>query len=253
MNTEQKLLKNWTDGAQSYSELIKEELAGFQRRAWLDVILENSGRGGHTDPMNILDVGTGPGFFAIILSLAGHRVRAIDCTEAMIAEARLNAADAGSDAVFSVSDSHALDFPDASFDLIVSRNVAWTLLDAAKAFAEWRRVLRPGGRVLIFDANWNLHLFDEERKRAYDADIATYKKAFDEVPPEHNDEMLAYRRSMPMCQRRRPQWDLGALVDAGFVRLECETNINEQIYDEKSNVLYRSTPMFMIAAQKAEA
>lgn len=33
--------------------------------------------------MKILDVGTGPGFFAIIMSLAGHEVTAIDCTQAM--------------------------------------------------------------------------------------------------------------------------------------------------------------------------
>ena len=196
MNTEQKLLKNWTDGAQNYSNLVKDELASFQRQAWLDIILENAG---HAGSMDVLDVGTGPGFFTIILSLAGHRVRGIDCTEAMIGEARSNAAAAGIDAAFAVSDSHELEFSDGSFDLVVSRNVAWTLLDAEKAFAEGKRVRRPGGRVLIFDANWNLYLFDEERKRAHDAEAEAYRAAFGEEPFErHNDERLNHRRSMPM-------------------------------------------------------
>lgn len=248
MDTVQKLIKNWTDGAEKYSTSVKEEMATFQKQAWTGIILENAGG---TGSMDILDVGTGPGFFAVILSLAGHRVRGIDCTEAMLAEARANAAEAGVSPEFSLSDSHDLPFADNSFDLVVSRNVAWTLLDADKAFAEWLRVLRPGGRTLIFDANWNLYLFDEEQKRKNDADIAAYRETFNEDPAGYTHDGLDYRRSMPMCRRRRPQWDLGALVDAGFVRLVCETNINERVYDAKRKVLYRSTPMFMIAAEKA--
>ena len=45
----------------------------------------------HLRKMNILDVGTGPGFFAIILTLAGHNVVGIDITEEMIQRAKVNA------------------------------------------------------------------------------------------------------------------------------------------------------------------
>ena len=49
-----------------------------------------------------------------------------------------------------------------SFDLIVSRNVIWNLEYPKEALAEWARVLAPGGRMVYFDANWYLYLYDEE-------------------------------------------------------------------------------------------
>lgn len=247
MNHEERTLSNWTGEAQDYSNHIRNELDSFLKQAWTDIILENAGAPGVLD---ILDVGTGPGFFAIILSLAGHRVSAVDYTEAMLAAARENADDAGVSPAFSVSDSQHLHFPDECFDLVVSRNVAWTLADAGRAFAEWRRVLRPGGRALIFDANWNRYLFDEDAKRTRDADSAAYTATFGEKPAVHSAEMLEYRRSLPMSRRIRPQWDLGALVDAGYRIVYCDTNINDRIYDEKKRILNRSTPMFMLVAEK---
>lgn len=57
---------------------------------------------------------------------------------------------------------------------------------------------------------------------------------------------------MPMCQRVRPQWDLGALVDVGFDRIECNTDINTRIYNELEQTLYRSAPMFRIVAKRAK-
>ena len=46
-------------------------------------------------------------------------------------------------------DSHALSFEDNTFDLLINRNVTWTLYDPEKAYKEWYRVLKPGGRLLI--------------------------------------------------------------------------------------------------------
>ena len=58
-------------------------------------------------------------------------------------------------ALFRKMDCHALDFPDATFDLIISRNVVWTLYDPTKAYGEWTRVLKPKGSIVVFDAAWN--------------------------------------------------------------------------------------------------
>ncbi|WHH56817.1 class I SAM-dependent methyltransferase [Petroclostridium sp. X23] len=46
-----------------------------------------------------------------------------------------------------------LPFEDESFDMVISRDMAWTLLEPERIMAEWRRVLKKGGRVLYFDAN----------------------------------------------------------------------------------------------------
>ena len=56
----------------------------------------------------------------------------------------------------------SLPFDDNSFDCIISRNVTWTLLDTKQSYQEWLRVLRPGGKILIFDANWNLKYHDKK-------------------------------------------------------------------------------------------
>ena len=155
------VIKNWTESSGNYSKLIERELASFKRQAWTELILANAGKSGK---LKILDVGTGPGFFTIIMSMAGNDVTAIDCTQAMLDEAQNNAKRNGVSPRFLLSDTQETPFDDESFDLIISRNVAWTILDAEKAYAEWRRILRPDGRVLIFDANWNRDL---ERLREF--------------------------------------------------------------------------------------
>ena len=50
----------------------------------------------------------------------------------------------------SVMDGTKLDFPDESFDLVIASDVLEHIDDEALALREWRRVLRPGGRLLVF-------------------------------------------------------------------------------------------------------
>jgi ubiquinone/menaquinone biosynthesis C-methylase UbiE len=244
---EEKLLANWTAGAANYSVIVNRELHSFKRQAWLDLIRENLGKDGALD---VLDVGTGPGFFAILMALEGHRVTAMDCTESMITEAQANARYEGATVNFILGDSHATDFPGEAFDLIISRNVTWTLLDADKAYSEWRRLLKPRGRALIFDANWNLRLFSEEVMREYESSMEEYRRLFGETVPGLTDAELDYRRSMPMCRRIRPQWDFDALLRAGYRKISCDMDIGRRIYDEKELVKYRVNPMFMLIAER---
>ena len=248
MKQEEKLIKNWTESSSGYSSSILKELNSFKKQAWTDLILNNAGKEGK---LKILDVGTGPGFFAIIMSLQGHDVSAIDCTQAMLDEAKRNAALYSVEPLFIQSDTQCLDFADDTFDLVISRNVVWTIMDAEKAFQEWRRVLKPGGRMIAFDANWNLRLFNEEKRREYERDQEEYKKRYTDIPfPVHSAEMDDFRKGMPLCAEIRPQWDLCALVRVGFKRIVCETDLREQIYDEREQLINRSTPMFMIIGEK---
>ncbi|MDR2433931.1 MAG: methyltransferase domain-containing protein [Treponema sp.] len=243
----EKLLANWTAGTAAYSAIVNRELHSFKRAAWLDLIRKNAGNGGM---LNALDIGTGPGFFAILMALEGHRVTAVDCTESMIAEARLNAEREGASVNFMLADSHATDFADETFDLIISRNVTWTLLNADKAYSEWKRILKPEGRVLIFDANWNRRLFDEKVLKEYERSMDDYQRLFNEKVPDFTEAELDYRRSMPMCGRLRPQWDFDALLRVGYRKISCDMDIGRRVYDEKELVKYRVNPMFLLIAQK---
>lgn len=243
MNAEEKLKQNWTNGANNYSNIVKEELSGPLRKAWTDIILENAPK---KTGMDILDIGTGPGFFAIIMEQAGNNVTAVDCTEAMIEQARKNASDEGVSPMFMVSDGQKLNFSDESFDMIISRNVAWTLIDAESAYMEWRRLLKPNGRVIIFDANWNYRYFNSEQMKKYIEDMKNYEHIFNKPAPTFTKEEEDYRKSMPMCARKRPQWDLKTLVNVGYKKIYCDLDISDRIWDEERQVLNKSTPMFMI-------
>ena len=167
------LLKNiekyWTNRAEGYSQVNLEELAGEKWPVWLSVIEEHMPKV-ERKGIRILDIGTGPGFFSIILSRAGYQVTAIDYTEEMLKKAKNNAGILADKIEWYQMDAQALRFADNTFDMIVSRNVTWNLEHPDRAYYEWMRVLKPGGGLLNFDANWYHHLFDEEKRAAYEAD-----------------------------------------------------------------------------------
>jgi len=51
-------------------------------------------------------------------------------------------------------DAEAPAFPEGTFDVVISRHVVWTLTDPSKAISNWKRLLKPGGRVVIIDGIW---------------------------------------------------------------------------------------------------
>ena len=69
----------------------------------------------------------------------------------MIDHAEHMAAVLGLDARFLIMDAEETDFQDESFDVLVTRNLTWTLPHIARAYREWYRLLKPGG-VLIMNA-----------------------------------------------------------------------------------------------------
>ena len=104
----------------------------------------------------VLEVGCGPGHLA--LRLADRHlldVTGIDLDPAMIERARANAARAERSERTPPSlvegDVAALPFPDGSFDLVVSTLSMHHWDDPATGLAEIARVLRPGGRALVWD------------------------------------------------------------------------------------------------------
>lgn len=150
--------ERWEHSAKGYSDGIQQDFDTKVVETWQNLILHHIVL---TDkPLEILDVGTGPGYFATILSMAGHNVTAIDCAKNMLEEAKINADMHHVYPKFYQMDSHLLSFQPESFDMIVSRNVTWTLYDPIHAFKQWHHVLKPGGKLVIFDANWHLHQFE---------------------------------------------------------------------------------------------
>lgn len=240
----------WSNRAQGYSDVNVEELQSLKRQQWQEAILAQAPSDGRQ--LNVLDIGTGPGFFAIIMAQAGHRVTAVDATEKMLMQARQNAANYDVAIEFVQSDVHTLPFEDEQFDLIVTRNVTWNLANPAQAYDEWHRVLKKGGRLINFDANWYLYLFDNKLREQFEQDRAATQRL--NIPDHYADTdtaaMETIARRLPLSRERRPQWDLNTLLQIGYRRLLVDTKIGETLWDEAEKINYRSTPMFMVIAQK---
>jgi ubiquinone/menaquinone biosynthesis C-methylase UbiE len=97
-------------------------------------------------------VGTGLAFEKIIEANPSGRNEGIDLTDAMLARAEARARKTGSGNFrLSVGDAYDLEFGDDSFDVVVN-NYMFDLLpeqDFPRVLSEFRRVLRPGGRLVI--------------------------------------------------------------------------------------------------------
>lgn len=116
-------------------------VAEAQERVLLDFTGEPAG-------LAVLDIGTGTGRAALPLAARGARVTGADSSAEMLKVAEAHAAQAGLTVTFVQGDAHALDFPDAAFDLAVSLRVLMHTPDWQRCLGEMCRVSR--GRV-IFD------------------------------------------------------------------------------------------------------
>jgi len=117
-------------------------------------------------PATVLDIGCGTGLFAERLraALPDSRVFGVDLVADMLAQGapRWNH---HADAVFPVQgDSERLPFASGSFDFVTCANSFHHYPDQEQAVAEMRRVLKPGGRLLLLDgyrdAPWGWFIYD---------------------------------------------------------------------------------------------
>lgn len=245
----------WTGRAASYSEVNQLELATQQRQKWSDCLhTEIARQFPERTPgsLRVLEVGTGPGFFAILLRELGYDVTAIDLTPAMLEEAKKNAGELADRICWMEMNAEALRFKDESFDVVVSRNLTWNLPHPGKAYAEWARVLKPGGLLLNFDANWYAYLFDDEAQAAYDRDRANSAEqgVWDQNVGENFDVMEDIARRVPLSSIRRPDWDLTLLQGLGL-HAEADEQIWQRVWSEEEKLNLASTPLFMVRALRA--
>jgi SAM-dependent methyltransferase len=117
--------------------------AGVQR--YRDLIFENcAGK-------RILEYGCGLGGQAFALAGRGASVTGIDISDVAVAQAKRRAAAYSPQQLrFVKADAEALDFPDASFDLVCGSGILHHL-DLEKSLAEVRRVLASGGRGVFYE------------------------------------------------------------------------------------------------------
>ncbi|MFC7533829.1 class I SAM-dependent methyltransferase [Actinoplanes sp. GCM10030250] len=145
----------------------------------------------------ILDVGAGTGR-NLPHYPAGAAITGIDLSPAMLAHARRRAADLGLAADLREGDAEHLPFADGSFDTVVCALSLCTIPDPRAALAEMRRVLVPGGRLLLLDhirSSW---------------------------PPVHAVQWLLERITVPTAGEHFTRRQLPLVREAGFDVVETE-------------------------------
>ena len=238
----QNIQKYWTKRADSYAF---GQFTDDNENRWMKIVLREfpEGKG-----LKVLDIGTGPGFFAINLAKRGYEVTAVDYTPAMLEEAKRNAGVYRDSIRFMQMDAQKLTFSDETFDVVISRNLTWNLENPQKAYKEWRRVLKKDGVMLNFDAGWYEYLYDEEKAKQFKQDRENVERAgcFDYNGYEDADKMEEISRSLILSKVKRPQADLQMMLEAGFTKFYVDTEIWKETLDEEEKVNYASTPGFLL-------
>ena len=248
----------WTNRARGYSEYNQQEMADARRTMWRDKLLSLLGNQfPEKEPkeIKILDVGTGPGFFAILLAEAGYQVTAVDYTEEMLKEAQSNAGGLAECIVWKTGDAQALDVESNSFDAVVTRNVTWNLPRPDLAYKEWLRVLKPEGVLYNFDADWYGHLYNEEKRSSYEKDRRQTEEqnVEDYYSGTDIEKMEEIARQVPLSRLERPKWDIETMKKSGFLDVACDEEVWKEVWTEEEIINNSTSPIFLLTGRKRDA
>ncbi|MDY0131019.1 MAG: class I SAM-dependent methyltransferase [Methanosarcina vacuolata] len=141
-------IREWWDNAEhDYDAIAAHGVhSEEEKELWTEAITQILGT---EQKLKILDMGTGTGFLALLLTELGYDVTGADWAQSKLEKAKKKMEIAGSSVNFVVEDAENLSFEAEKFDAVVSRHLIWTLANPASAFKEWARVTKSGGKVLI--------------------------------------------------------------------------------------------------------
>ncbi|THK37855.1 SAM-dependent methyltransferase [Ensifer sp. MPMI2T] len=218
----------WSERAATFDlspghEIFSEE----ERAAWHQLIRRHLGEGG--DRM-ALDLASGTGVVSHLLDDLGFRVTGLDWAEPMLERARNKARERRRKISFRMGDAENTMEPDEHYDAVVTRHLVWTLVDPAVAFAEWLRVLKPGGRLLVVDGDF---VNTNALERLFSKLSAWGQRAglLKADSPSGSRAMMETHRSIlsrvHFSQGARAEEVANLLRKVGFVDVEIDTDLSE--------------------------
>jgi ubiquinone/menaquinone biosynthesis C-methylase UbiE len=188
----QSKLNRWNQLRYSLHSLYYDRLVGFIEKIRSTAIeFLNPG-----DNDNILIIGAGTGLDLKYLR-ATQRIIAVDITPAMLMKLKKRNKKLQLNAQAIVMDAHHLTFQNEMFDCVILNFILSVIADPKQCFDEARRVLKPGGKILVFDK-----FLDDHEKPSFVRSVANKISAFlfSELTRRFSDIVAADKWKIEMRQ-----------------------------------------------------
>ncbi|MDO4178608.1 MAG: class I SAM-dependent methyltransferase [Phascolarctobacterium sp.] len=238
----QRIENYWNNRASDFKNQSIAEMKNERYDDWLEIINKYIPK---QKKLRVLDIGTGAGYMAMLLASQGHIVTGVDLCANMISAAKEASSLLDLQCDFMQQDAEKLSFPEEYFDVIITRNLTWTLINVSEDYKLWFSFLKQNGVLINFDADYGQSTFGARLKPS-----ATPQPT---LPPKNNlhgnlssetlAECNAIKSVLEISQHRRPGWDVNILRECGFKNIYLEFNLHK-------NVPFRQGGMFGIFAYK---
>jgi ubiquinone/menaquinone biosynthesis C-methylase UbiE len=199
-----------------------------------------------------LDVGAGTGFLSYILQEMGIDVIGMDLSLGMLSRARETSCQRQQQLDFCQGDAELVPFRSSSFDIVVSRHLLWTLPNPGRALAEWKRILKPGGRMLAIDGNW----FDPSAGKKLARKFSDIFNSFscNRNPVPFKKFYKPIERHLPLYQASQPDRCLALFKAAGLedVSLDRLNEVN-YFYKKRAGISFQlanANVIFLVKGNK---
>ena len=243
----QYLKEKWSEYAHKHSGYSESSklYSGNNKESWKEILTNAFGT---TDTLKVLDVGTGPGTMAFILAELGHNVTGIDLSEGMVEKAMEHAMKFNLPVKFRQGDAENLPFEDEFFDAVVNRHLLWTLPNPDKAIAEWSRVLKTGGRMVIIDGVWSDKSLKSRMKQFFARLLILVTERYN--PWNRYDSNM--QKQLPFAREtNRPAVDIAMLRNARMSDIDVMRDIDRRTQTWLCRLKYRALGnQFLIKAIK---
>ena len=235
-NKKEYIADYWNSRAEDFAKLRREEFQSGKKALWLEEI---KSKVAITKDMKILDVGCGTGYFSLLLAKEGAKVTGIDLSEAMVAQSKAWAIKEKLTVDFLVMDAEQLQFPEDTFDLVISRNVTWDLPHPIEAYRQWLRVLKPQGTLLNYDGEYAKD-FDKQKSG---------KGANKGVSLTQMEQCHTIYQMLSISGENRPSWDEKILKELTGKQCQLDQEVSKRLYGA-NDYFDSGTPIFCVSITK---
>ncbi|WP_137157906.1 class I SAM-dependent methyltransferase [Rhizobium sp. FKL33] len=222
----------WSARAETFDTQPGHEIfSEAERLAWLALFRRHIGEG---QGRRALDLACGTAVISHLLDELGFDVTGLDWAEPMLERARSKAKSRGRKIRFLMGDAENTMEPDEAYDVIVNRHLVWTLVDPLSCFREWRRVLKPGGTLLIVDGDF---VNTTPLARLFGGLAAWIGRLSGKTPPQHGagPDLAATHRSI----LSRVHFSSGARAEDVAALLQ-EAGFHDIVVDAKLGAIHRA-------------